>query len=186
MITDFSFQNNAQPAPLDVLASLRIVSVTHCDFSGQEKTGEIIMHQTLVDDVRGFFDLAYRLAFPIQSVIPIHKSPFFFDDVRSCLANNSSGFNYRYIHQTTRLSKHSFGTAFDINPVQNIYCVYDADGKETYRLPADGIYNPVVPGTLTADHELVLFLKHQGWVWGGDWTAETGRVDYQHFEKPLG
>ena len=184
-MSDVPFQNPAQPAPAEVLASLCVIPVTHYDFLGLERTGEILMCKALVDDVRDFFALAHQLKFPIESVIPIHEPPFFFDDTKSCLANNSSGFNYRYVYNTTRLSKHSFGTAFDVNPVQNIYCTYDVEGKETYRLPANGVYDPQSPGTLTADHELVLFMKRRGWTWGGDWTIESGRVDYQHFEKPL-
>ncbi|MCK7509072.1 MAG: M15 family metallopeptidase [Desulfobacterales bacterium] len=33
--------------------------------------------------------------------------------------NNSSGFNFRVIADTNKLSLHSFGRAVDINPVQN-------------------------------------------------------------------
>ena len=55
--------------------------------------------------------------------------------------------------------------------------------KEVFRAPENGVYDPSAKGTLTSDHPLVLLMKELGWEWGGDWTPETGREDYQHFQK---
>jgi hypothetical protein len=49
--------------------------------------------------------------------------------------------------------------------------------------PQGAVWSPAVAGTLYANHQLVLFMKERGWGWGGDWRPESGRVDYQHFEK---
>ncbi len=183
MSSAFPFQNPKSPAPENILSELRTISVQHYGYDGDIHDGEIIMHVDLVDDVSAFFEYSLTLTFPIFSVIPIHKSPFFFDDEVSCEANNTSGFNYRTIHNSKTVSKHSLGRAFDVNPAQNIYVTYNQDGTEAYKLPKTGMYNVNATGTLASDHSLVVFMKERGWTWGGDWTKESSRTDYQHFEK---
>ena len=81
------------------------------------------------------------------------------------------------------MSKHSLGIGFDVNPVQNIYVKYDAELKEILRFPKNGVYDEHAKGTLCSDSPLVILMKDLGWEWGGDWTPESGRIDYQHFEK---
>lgn len=176
-------QNPLSPAPETVLRELEVLKIRHYGFNNLFHSGEIIVHKDVIDDVKKFFKLASEIKFPIYSVVPIHKEPFFFDDIKSCEENNSSAFNYRKIHNTQTLSKHSLGKAFDINPVQNIYLTYNEAGGETFRLPSNALYDETAPGTLTARHPLVVFMKSRSWTWGGDWTPESGRIDYQHFEK---
>ena len=126
------------------------------------------------------------MKFPIKSVIPISHSKYKWDDILSCRDNNSSGFNYRHISgDSSRLSKHAHGLAFDINPIQNIYIKYDKNLKEVLRFPALGLYDKNILGTLILNHPLVALMKKLEWDWGGDWTPESGRVDYQHFEKNI-
>lgn len=185
MIKTPPFQNPNSPAPDAVLSELCSISVQHYGFDGYVHAGEIILHHSLEDDVRKFFEYSLSLQFPIFSVIPIHKEPFLFNDAISCEANNTSGFNYRTIHNSKTVSKHSLGKAFDVNPAQNIYITYNEDGIETYRLPQMGLYDTEVPGTLFDKHPLVHFMKEKNWTWGGDWTPQTGRTDYQHFEKGI-
>ncbi len=183
MSSAFPFQNPKCPAPENILSELCTITVQHYGYDRNIHDGEIIMNVELADDVSAFFEYSLVLKFPIYSVIPIHKPPFFFDDEVSCEANNTSGFNYRTIHNSKTVSKHSTGRAFDVNPAQNIYVTYDQNGKETYRLPKNGVYNTALAGTLANEHPLIIFMKERGWTWGGDWTKESGRIDYQHFEK---
>jgi peptidoglycan LD-endopeptidase CwlK len=176
-------QNPANSAPQEIIDEQEVVNVQYFGFDGYLHSGQIVINKRLVGDIKKFFDLAVELKFPIKSVIPISSPQYGWDDEVSCGANNSSGFNYRAISgDTTRLSKHANGSAFDINPVENIYIKYDTDEKELFRFPADGVYDESAPGTLTATHPLVLLMKDLGWEWGGDWTPATGRADYQHFE----
>ncbi len=178
-------QNPNALCPPEIFSKLLVLPVSYYDFSNELQSGEIIVAKAVATDVVSFFDLARDLEFPIASVRPIHEAPFFWDDITSCRYNNSSGFNYRTIMGSDKLSHHSYGTAFDINPRQNIYVRFDRSGNETYRLPEDGIYNETTHGTLRRDHPLVTLMKKLGWTWGGDWTVESGRIDYQHFEKSL-
>lgn len=176
-------QNPDSVAPKDIIDAMKIVSVTYYGFDGALHTGQIVVAKEVAEDVQAFFALALELQFPIEKVIPISNEKYRWNDEVSCDDNNSAGFNYRRIFGTDRLSKHALGRAFDINPVQNIYVGYDKDLQEIFRFPKGAVYNEAAKGTLTEAHPLVVFMKKLGWTWGGDWTPESGRVDYQHFEK---
>jgi hypothetical protein len=97
--------------------------------------------------------------------------------------NISSGFNYRTIAGTTEVSLHGKGMAFDVNPRINPYIRYE-NGVQIIA-PHSASYNPKAPGTLHATHPLVVHMKSLGWEWGGDWLPQSGRVDYQHFQKEI-
>ncbi len=178
-------QNPRCPAPQEVIDSMEIIEVDYYGFDDQVHRGKIAMRKDVVDDVKKFFELALEIKFPIEKVIPISNPKYKWEDMVACEDNNSSGYNYRLIAGTSRLSKHSGGLAFDINPVQNIYVRYDENVKEIVRYPKDGVYNIETKGTLVTESPLVALMKNLGWIWGGDWTPESGRVDYQHFEKNI-
>lgn len=178
-------QNPQNPAPPEVLQKLTVLSVGYWGFDDREHIGHIVMHQDLAEDVQTFFALAHRIRFPIEKVIPISSPRYQWGDETSCSDNNTSGYNYRLIAGTNRMSKHAQGCAFDLNPRQNVFVKYDDQMQETFRFPPNACYDPSAPGTLTAQHELVQFMKHRGWTWGGDWKPEEGRVDWQHFEKHI-
>ncbi len=180
---DILKQNPKNPAPHDVLDLLDIFKVEYYGFDGMIHAGQIVLNKNVIEDVKTFFKTALVIKFPIQKIIPISSEAYKWDDETSCNDNNSSGYNFRYIMGTNRMSKHAHGLAFDINPVQNIYVRYDEHMKEIYRCPQEAIYKKDAVGTLTHDHPLVILMKNLGWIWGGDWTPESGRVDYQHFEK---
>lgn len=177
--------NPERIAPPEFLKQIVPLEVDYVTFQGETKSGVIEVNEAVAHDVKEFFALAHELSFPIENVVRSSDSEYLWDDDKLMAANTSSGFNYRYIKGTTTPSLHGLGLAFDINTRLNPYIRYD---KETGELlgtdPVDGVYDVDVPGTLTADHPLVIFLKDRGWEWGGDWPPESGRTDYQHFQKP--
>lgn len=176
-------KNPLSPAPEDILKEQTVLQVTYVGFDALFHQGQIVVHKDIARDVEDFFRQALKLQFPIYSVIPIADPRFAFDDEISCNQNNSSGYNYRTIMGSDKLSNHARGLAFDVNPTQNIYVRFDETGKETYRLPATGQYDVKAPGTLFKTHPLVQLMEERGWFWGGDWGPANGLVDYQHFEK---
>lgn len=179
-------QNPKAQAPADILSAQVVSTVEYFGFDWKKHRGQIVMNSVVIDDVKEFFELALKTNFPIKKVIPICAPQYKWDDIISCGDNNSSGFNFRYVSgDPTRLSNHAKGLAFDINPVENIYVRYDKDLSETFRYPPDGVYDLEAKGTLLATSSLVLLMKKLGWDWGGDWTPESGRIDYQHFEKKI-
>lgn len=169
-------QNPALPTPHEIAKDLVLLEVMHYDFDQQIKTGQIIVHQLVLHDVRQFFLLAYMQRFPIHSVIPV--SQFGWDDNASCAANNSSGHNLRYL-KDGRMSKHGIGCAFDINPRQNP--CFDLSEAQVHEqtIPPDGVYIPGTAGTLQKGHPLVRQMVQSEWTWGGGWDFP---VDYQHFQ----
>jgi hypothetical protein len=161
-------------APLEIIDRLGLIDVLYYSFDGKRHQGQIVVDCALEDDVFEIFTFLEKIKFPVGRVIPIVE--YKWDDHESMAANNSSGFNFRVIEGTTKLSLHSLGRAVDINPVQNP--VIYPDGRIA---PAGAEYNPEKAGTITGDHPMVQeFLKH-GWHWGGNFDQPK---DYHHFEKP--
>lgn len=161
----------------EIKARLETVNVKFYSDDNQIHDGQIIVDKDNVQDVKDLFEMILSLPeeqrFPITSVEPIEK--YNWDDEASMSENNTSAFNYRKIAGTDKLSLHSYGFAFDLNPRINPYIV---EGKVTQ--PRNGSYNTEVPGTLYSGHPIVEFMKQRGWEWGGDWTKYQ---DYQHFQK---
>ena len=178
-------QNPNMETPEDMLEQQECKEVTYYSFDRKVHRGQIVMNKKAMEDVVLFFEQAFLLQFPIKSVIPIADKKYQWDDEASCNDNNSSGYNFRYIAGTTKMSNHARGLAFDINPVQNSYIRYNEKSEELWRAPKDATYDTTIPGTLFRGHPLVELLKSKRWTWGGDWKNEDGPVDYQHFELPL-
>ena len=61
----------------------------------------------------------YRRKYPIRRMRLVDA--FGSDDDRSMAADNTSGFNCRFVSGTTRWSRHAYGTAIDLNPIENPY-----------------------------------------------------------------
>ena len=162
--------------PNEIREALALVDVVYVSFDGGMHQGQVVIHKKLATDVREIFALLLELRFPIARVIPIIA--YGWDDEASMAANNSSGFNYRVIAGTDRLSEHAKGLAFDLNPLQNPFI-----GKDGKISPAGATYDPSVPGTITKDGPVVALFKSKGWKWGGYWKKDYGILDYQHFEK---
>ncbi len=132
-------------APLEVIDSLSLVDVTYYSFDGLRHQGQIIVDARLEDDIYEIFQLIEKLKFPVGKVIPIVA--YHWEDGDSMADNNSSGFNFRVIDDTNKLSLHSFGRAVDINPVQNPV-IYPTG----IIAPAGALYRPQNNGTFTANH----------------------------------
>lgn len=165
--------------PPEIKKNLRLVEVLYYSFDGKIHKGQLVADRRLSRDIRKVFKVALKEKFPITSVIPISDERFFKDgkwndDNQSMLANNTSAFNYRAVTGGTTLSRHSYGFAIDINPVQNPYI------KNGKVLPAGTVYDVSKPGTLSPACRIVKTFLRLGWEWGGNW--ETLK-DYQHFEK---
>jgi hypothetical protein len=184
-LEEMLLQNPVMEAPQEVLEQLECKEVTYYGYDGKVHQGQVVMNTKAMADVVLFFEEAFRIQFPIKSVIPIADKKYMWDDEVSCDDNNSSGYNFRYIGGTTRMSKHALGLALDINPVQNPYIKYNEKSEELWRAPKNATYDVAIPGTLFKEHLLVELLKSKGWIWGGDWKNKDGPVDYQHFELPL-
>jgi hypothetical protein len=173
--------NPERPTPSDIQQNLGLAEVAYLSFDGRRHIGQIVVATSVMAEVGAFFRRALELKFPIDRVIPAADPRYEWDDEKLMTDNISSGFNYRLIAGKGLPSLHGQGRAFDINPRQNPYIRYEGDRKITE--PSGAIWDKNEPGTLYAEHSLVLLMEGFGWEWGGHWVPESGRTDYQHFQK---
>jgi hypothetical protein len=155
------------------LADLRYLTVTYRGFDDADHTGELVVAASVAADVTDVFQQLYDAGFPIASLRLVDD--FGGSDDDSMAADNSSAFNCRPVTGGGGFSEHSYGTAIDLNPVENPYLsgslVLPPAGRQfTDRPDAPGVIQP-------GDAVVTAFASH-GWTWGGTWS---GPIDYQHF-----
>ena len=171
-ITGVTFHENT-PFGYDFLAYLTISFV---DFEDEYQIGHMIVANEIAYEVLEIFEEIFKARFPIYRMMLIDY--FYADDYLSLNANNSSAFNFRYIAGTNVISRHGFGMAIDINPVQNPYIRGDL------IKPAIGVdyadRTNVRPGMIMPGDVVYTAFISRGWTWGGNWTLPR---DYHHFER---
>jgi hypothetical protein len=160
------------------LDDLRLLVVTHWGFDGRTHDGELVVHEDWAQPVAAAFAKLYDARFPIQRMRLVDH--YGADDDASMAANNTSAFNCRAVTGGSSWSPHSYGTAIDINPVQNPYV-----RGSTVLPPAGAPYahdrDGSVQGLITAGGPVPHAFGALGWQWGGTWTNPT---DYQHVDLP--
>lgn len=158
-----------------VLSSdLRLVTVTHLGFDGRPRQGELVVHRTQAAAVVDVFRRLYDARFPVQRMETVDR--FGGDDDASMAANNTSAYNCRRTTGGTSWSEHAYGTALDLNPVQNPYVSGSFVAPEAGRGYLDR--SRVRTGMVTAGDVVVRAFAAAGWEWGGDFRSIK---DYQHF-----
>ena len=107
----------------------------------------------------------------------------FENDERSLEADNTAAFNCRYVigPGPLRWSAHAYGSAIDVNPVENPYLESGRVHPRAGRAFLDR--GRVRPGMAVRGGLLVRTFAAVGWQWGGRWT---GSPDYQHFSATGG
>ncbi|WP_315094646.1 M15 family metallopeptidase [uncultured Cellulomonas sp.] len=158
------------PVPLE---DLRYVSVTHRDFDGADRQGELVVHADAAQDMVTVFRALFDAGYPIRSLRLVDD--FGASDDDSMDADNTSAFNCRAITGGTGWSEHAYGRAIDVNPVENPYVLGSSVAPRAGRAFAG---RPDAPGVIHDDDEVVRAFAAVGWLWGGDWASP---VDYQHF-----
>ncbi|HTM21713.1 MAG TPA: M15 family metallopeptidase [Kofleriaceae bacterium] len=152
---------------------LALVRMNHHGFDGAIHRGELVIAAAVADDVVAAFARIFAAGFPIELMARVDR--FDADDARSMAANNCSAFNFR-VAPSGKLSQHSFGTAIDINPVQNPMVIGDRvypDAGAAYLDRGD-----LRAGMIVRPGPVVDAFAAIGWGWGGDWTRI---LDYHHF-----
>jgi hypothetical protein len=162
-------------------AGLRRLWVSYVGFDGRAHTGELVVSRSVTSDVTVVFRRLYAARFPIRRMLPV--SHYGGSDDRSAAADNTSAFNCRAAVASgpPRWSAHAFGTAIDVNDVENPYIV-----RSRVIPPAGAAFRDrsrVRPGMAVRGGILVHAFASVGWLWGGRWTATP---DYQHFSKTGG
>lgn len=150
------------------------VRVAFRSFAGKTEHGLIEVHERVAEEVAAIFAEIHRAGFPIRSIRPIRE--FGSSDEASMKANNTSGYCYRNIAGTKKLSDHAYGLAIDINPLQNPHL------NRRGRPKTPGRYRPGAPGTIEASGPVVRAFERRGWKWGGRWKTSK---DMMHFSRRI-
>jgi hypothetical protein len=163
----FSYRDGCPVGP----AELRTVAVSHWGLDGKPRVGRIVVAKRVAPGVLTVFRTLWRAKFPIRQLRPV--STYRGSDDASMAADNTSGFNCRFVGGTSRWSMHAYGEAIDVNPVENPYI-----RGSTVSPPAGRAYldrSRSRPGMAVRGGVLVRAFAAAGWKWG----ASFG--DYQHF-----
>jgi len=173
--------NDSAPVPCK---RLKVISFNHVNFEGKTQAGKLVVLDAVASYVDNIMQSLYRMKFPIHQAKLAEN--FDGDDERSMQANNTSAFNYRDITGKQSISLHAYGTAIDINPLQNPFVSFTRWGsalfkpqkgyqylnRKQYRLgkaPAQGFAEQVID----------IFSINGFRIWGGDWDTP---IDFQHFQ----
>ncbi|WP_327582292.1 M15 family metallopeptidase [Nonomuraea sp. NBC_00507] len=156
---------------------LRLITLSYWGFDGKPHTGELVVRETVTDDIVTVFRKLYGWRWPIKQMklVDAYKA----DDFASVDADNTSAFNCRRATGSSRWSKHAYGEALDINPRENPYVTATGgtahqNAKNFTNRPLKGI------GVINPGDKVVKALAQVGWEWGGYWSSAK---DYQHFSK---
>lgn len=165
------------------LYDLRYVNVNYKDFDGQTRSGEIIVHKEVAQDVVNIFSELYEIGYPVRQMRLV--SDFNANDWQSIDADNTSAFNCRPVTgNKKKWSKHAYGRAIDINPLENPYVSKSGHishkGSLKYRKRKHKRNSSADKAVLLKHDKATKIFKKYGWSWGGDWRSIK---DYQHFVK---
>lgn len=174
--------------PNIALSDLRYIRTLYYDFDGKIRVGEIIVNKSIADDTKEIFAELYKIRYQINKMRLVDdywvKGGSGTDaDHESMNDDNTSGFNYRVVAGTSRLSTHGYGRAIDVNPFENPWC---PGGRLHPNQKASAAYadrgintGERKPHMIFQDSDITRIFKTHGFRWLG----ETGTRDYQHFEK---
>ncbi|MGH2539769.1 MAG: M15 family metallopeptidase [Actinomycetota bacterium] len=160
------------------IGDLRHVEVSYWDFTGHVRSGPLIVHETVADDVLSVFRRLFQTGFPIHRIkLPPRYRPPRRDDWTNT-RNRTAAFNCRpATGNPGSLSHHSYGWAIDINPLQNPYVAPDGSVLRRAAKPyTDRSLHE--PGMIRPGDVVVRAFARIGWEWGGDWVTLE---DYMHF-----
>lgn len=156
------------PVPLE---HLRLMTVSHWGFDGKVHKGETVVHGDHAASLEPVFRRMFETRFPIETLRVTNGV--------DAPPNESTAFNCRKkVGNGAEWSEHSYGTAIDINPVQNPYV--SRDGSNVIP-PAGATFTDrslQAPGMLREGDPVVTAFDAAGWKWGGRWTTSR---DYMHF-----
>jgi poly-gamma-glutamate synthesis protein (capsule biosynthesis protein) len=135
-----------------------------------------MVHKDVADDVLQAFRVLYDGRFPIHRMDLIDE--FGADDEASMQADNTSAFNCRRVSGSDTWSQHSYGTAIDINPLENPEVNNGQVDPTTAQKYTDRTLSE--PGMIVSNDSVVRAFSNIGWTWGGTWSTPK---DYMHFSQ---
>ncbi len=183
------FGGTVEPVPDDVLArstwtddcpvpvdELRYLTVTFWGFDDQPHLGEMIVHESVANDVVAVFGQLYSARFPIEEMRVVDTPEL--DAPPTGDGNNTTAFVCRATTGGSNWSQHAYGLAVDVNPFHNPYHRDDAVLPELASAYLDRTRD--VPGMIKAGDAVTEAFTSIGWGWGGTWKSLK---DWMHFSR---
>ena len=156
------------------IGDLRLLTMTYWGMDKKPHTGQMVVNADSATKIVKVFRTLYNERYPIRRMELVDK--YGGSDFDSIEADNTSAFNCRRVTGGTGWSEHAYGTAIDIDPVQNPYVTTGGTVlPERGRPWADRDLR--VPGMIHRKGIVRTTFLALGWGWGGDWS---GTKDYQH------
>ena len=155
---------------------LSYLTLTYWGFDNKPHIGHIIINKLLAEETIDIFKNLYFKKFPIHHLnIYSHYPVSAYGN-----ADDTVGFYCRPMDDTKppRQSKHSYGIAIDINPVENP----SIEHKGAWPVNAKKFKNRanIRKGMIKAHDVVFKSFTQKGQVWGGWFVDEK---DYMHFQK---
>ena len=147
--------------------NLRRVWVSYLDLRGDYHDGSIIVRKDLAAATQRIFFTLFRWRYRIMAMAPMSVNMPGETDMGIVTA----GYNCRPVDGTHTWSEHAYGTAIDINPLQNPMLRGSHPGG---RYAARSRH---LIGMVHADGAVRAFTEN-GFHWGGNWSSLK---DYMHF-----
>lgn len=167
----YSYRPGCPVGPRSLVA-VRMIYRTYRD---TYRWGEMIMARGAQDDILSAFETAFDNGFRIRRMVPVER--YKGSDPAAMRANNTSAFNCRHVTgDPFSLSPHAYGSAVDINTVQNPY--QDARGRWWPSANKWLDRGRSHPGMIKSASPVRLEFARRGFQWGGLWAHK----DWQHFD----
>ena len=161
------------PVPLD---ELRYLTLTFWGFDEQPHLGEMIVHESVTDDLIAVFNRLYDARFPIEEMRVVAEPEL--DAPPTGDGNNTTAFVCRPARGASSWSQHAYGLAVDVNPFHNPYHRGDAVIPELASAYLDRSRD--LPGMIKAGDAVTEAFASIAWGWGGDWRSTK---DWMHFSR---
>lgn len=169
---NISYKENCPVKPNE----LNYLTLSYIDYNGEQQIGNLIVHKKIAQKTINIFKKLFAENYPIKSMKLIIE--YNGSDDASMADNNSSAFNCRAVAGKDNVfSKHSYGIAIDINPIENPYI------KNNVILPPEGkkYLDRTInhPALIRKGDKIYEAFISEGFIWGGEWNSLK---DYHHFE----
>lgn len=178
-----AMQNRTWHPGCPARSGLRHVQVNYWGFDGYRYRGQIVVASSVAGQTAAIFTDLFAQRYPIRlMVLPDRYGPNPLgpgaNDYASMAADNTSGFNCRYVIGRERSkvwSPHMTGRAIDINTWENPFAAATGTFPNAWYLRNRPSSRPV----LTPSGAATRAFTSRGWTWGGSWPSK----DYQHFQR---
>ena len=169
------------PVSLD---DLRLLRFNYWNFDGEIARGPMVVHEDVARDVLWVFRRLFRARFPIKRVALAREFvPQEFERVTRTRRSVTAAFNCRPVilpsGPVNDFSRHAYGLAIDINPIQNPYVAADGFVRTLASRPYLKRHRRLA-GMIHDGDIVVRSFAAIGWGWGGYWS---GGKDYMHFDR---